>query len=696
MAGISDLPPLPKAVTQAEVEACHPIEMAPKDHVKAVLLSTAADLLDVLAQPGIFGALDEDPFRPSLENLFARLRDGYLAPSPLKPLREDRDKVIERIGPQAPTPPKLRPLADFEDLYYALISKIQDVFGTLRTRLINSFNRPESPVVEDAEVSKAHFYDWLIQQYDVLNDPALIAPLHQAVKSNRGNALTARMSKHPPSMAEYAALVKDLYESPPYEGFKGLRWDIIGSSPAMISGLLAEDYRIIFEVERAITGNHTKDHDQKKVGPPTKQGRDGKRNEDIDSDETSMILADLHLKRKSDDLPEANTEAKRWVVDQHQEHIRDQEYKTITSERQNGIQELNGEHIHSQERETLTAERRKAIQELNEEFGHGQKQKTLTTQELEAIKDKQEEWAWEQKRIYFEEQQQDCVEERLQQYTREQMAGFLEEQRRNPIEIAALKWKEQQKNKKDGKACRTPVTVAWLHTLVSPHPASNSTTTTITEESSPTSSQHHSFVSSGALELPATTFCSQHMDTGVDVQASDTPVPKYSYTKHKPAARDVALQYAMHPIRYTKQSLLRLSQRKKDYEKSSKRKQPTNYVQVPADMSHLNGHKKGGFQDSVDDDDVDFADLPIHPAPYHSMCSRGSSVPAVYYPQRDDRAGRHPARNNREALVYQEYTLQSPVKDHAYTSYGDQQLFRGGPVTGQACAPESYGTLSRR
>lgn len=326
----SDLPPLPAAITQAEVEA-QPLDgMQPSNAIKSIILNAAGHFLDVFSQPNIFGTLDNDPYTPSIETLFLRLRDGHLSPSPLKPLRDNSERVKERMGKQAPTPPKLRPLEDYEDLYYVLLAKIQDVHGILRTRLLNSFNSPESPIVPCAEDTKATFYRWLMHQWSVLNDVTLVAKLHQAVREHRQKVLQAeimdQIQKQGFSFNQYEAvfkgaqsIIKDAQSLPPYEGVKGLNWKMIGASSAMINAELAEMYYVTLRVLR-----YEKEKEesfkkkQKKIMEYVQECMDTASEENSVSDKMSIVSDDFYPQSNGRGPFVPNTDLERWLDEQHQ------------------------------------------------------------------------------------------------------------------------------------------------------------------------------------------------------------------------------------------------------------------------------------------------------------------------------------------------------------------------------------------
>ncbi|CAI6335769.1 unnamed protein product [Periconia digitata] len=663
MADMSDLPLLPRAITQEEVDTCQLADMVPDDQVKRILLSTAADLLDILSQPGIFGTLDKDPYMPSLETLFTRLRDGYLAPSPLKSVRINKKKVATRMGPQAPTPPILRPLADYEHLYYALLHKIQDAHGLLRVRLQNSFNSPRSPIIASARYSKGFFYDWLLQQYDALNNASLVAPLDQSIKLGRKKAMQkeiiARLAKGPLTAVDYDTFVKDLYVTSPYKGIKGLRWDIIGASPAMISGLLAEIYLTTFEVEKVMKGRDSEVTKGQEIKPPAQQGQESKtptqQGQELKvskkraADDTFATNSGRRQRRKSEEIRAAKTNAERWVEEQQQYYIEEQRQYYIEEQRQYYIEEQRQYYIKEQEQMLLEAER----------------QEELKTERL------QQQYAQEQERLIFEAQRKNAIEE----YARDQQLLFLEMQHQKEIEL------HRQLNGVAGAEAQDIVNL-------------NTTTTTASADAS-SMPPAESPMPASAAEMFSTHLHESNnndlssMDWRARLRALGIPISRHSYAEYKD---NVSANPKLQKLREAYERRPRRSKHKEEREPESKpsHNQSTDPSQAQSETVRQAPQLESKPRTPGKDTQL------IYPTLSQSVYNPASSKPAGH-PEKDDQVKPHVQRAERVVPVFQNYTYNMPtMEDNKYTSSGDEDLFHGGPVNGQSRVPESRGTKQRR
>ncbi|KAF2643199.1 hypothetical protein P280DRAFT_393842, partial [Massarina eburnea CBS 473.64] len=243
--------PLPPAMTEAEVERC-PFLMLEED-VKSLLFNITTMLLDHLQQPNsIFGDLDPNPSEPSLQTLYKRLKNNDPAPSLIKGHRKVEALVKERLRPQSFKMPLDRSLEDYEDLFYALVARIRDLHGTLTMHLTHFVPDPDRMLFPASNITMATFHDQLIELFALLNNVALVAALHNAVKRGRAKAThdwrLIQLEKHEITQTEFDMLMNRIYDPPPYGDIDGMEF-IAGNSSAMICARLQEKYRVFLQLE---------------------------------------------------------------------------------------------------------------------------------------------------------------------------------------------------------------------------------------------------------------------------------------------------------------------------------------------------------------------------------------------------------------------------------------------------------------
>jgi hypothetical protein len=154
-----------------------------------------------------------------------------------------------------------RPLEDFEDLYYAIISRILDIHQMLNARLGSGFNRLTDIVFPDGPTIAA-LHESLSQYWDVLNTAQYVKAIDEAVRRSRVKHLhqeiLLQVQHDDITQADADELLADLYDPNEYDGVQGLAW-IGGWAPSMIGAWLEEKYRIVLNVEREAEQIKTKD-----------------------------------------------------------------------------------------------------------------------------------------------------------------------------------------------------------------------------------------------------------------------------------------------------------------------------------------------------------------------------------------------------------------------------------------------------
>jgi hypothetical protein len=81
-----------------------------------------------------------------------------------------------------------RPLEDFEDLYYAVLARMQDIHHILNARLGSGFSTVTDLVHTDGP-SIADLYVSLAQHWNVLNHTAFVKAIDSAVRRSRVKCL---------------------------------------------------------------------------------------------------------------------------------------------------------------------------------------------------------------------------------------------------------------------------------------------------------------------------------------------------------------------------------------------------------------------------------------------------------------------------------------------------------------------------
>jgi hypothetical protein len=242
------LTPFTLAVTEAEVKATQVIYQP--DYIIGNLLKLTDYLVDLVNHTNFFGPAGHDPYSPSLVTLYSRLQAGYVALSPLPGIAKDAWRLRQTLGIRLHDPIAGRPLEDFEDLYYAVLARMQDMMQTLNARLTSGFNCAADLLFANGP-SITDLHGSLSEHWDMLNDPAMVRTFDDAVRQSRVNCLyeeiNAELEANVITQADADKLLTDLFESK--DTTAGIEW-IGGWSPAMIGAWLKEKYRVLLKVEK--------------------------------------------------------------------------------------------------------------------------------------------------------------------------------------------------------------------------------------------------------------------------------------------------------------------------------------------------------------------------------------------------------------------------------------------------------------
>lgn len=244
------LPPFSPAAVQAAVEAS--TESYPADYITNIILEISGYLVSLVGQSTLFGRPSNDPHSPSLRTLHFRLHSGQLSPSPIQSHANESARIEATLGQRAAKNVNERPLEDFEDLYYAVLARMQDIHQILNARLGSGFSTFADPVYPDGP-SIADLYISLAQYWDTLNHTAFVKAIDCAVRRSRVKYLhqeiIVQLHNDDITHTDAEELLNDLYDPNEYEGIQGLAW-VSGWAPSMVAAWLEEKYRIVLKIEK--------------------------------------------------------------------------------------------------------------------------------------------------------------------------------------------------------------------------------------------------------------------------------------------------------------------------------------------------------------------------------------------------------------------------------------------------------------
>lgn len=244
------LPPFSAAAAHAAVEAS--TEPCPTDFIINVLLEISGYLVSLDGQTKLFGRPVIDPYSPSLRTLYSRLHNGYLSPSPIQSHANHHLRIKATLGQRSTKDAEHRPLEDFEDLYYAVLARMQDIHQILNARLGSGFSTLADPIYPNGP-SIADTYAGIAEYWDALNQPEFVKPLDCAVRRSRvkyiHQEIIAKVHDREITNEDADELLGDLYDPNEYGNIQGLAW-INGWAPCMVAAWLEEKYRIVFQVEK--------------------------------------------------------------------------------------------------------------------------------------------------------------------------------------------------------------------------------------------------------------------------------------------------------------------------------------------------------------------------------------------------------------------------------------------------------------
>jgi hypothetical protein len=242
--------PFSAAASQTAVEASD--TSYPSGYVTSILLEISGFLVTLDRHTTLFGRLDHSPYIPSLRTLYVRLHDGQLNPSPLQSHANDTKRIKATIHQRTDKRAVQRPLQDYEDLYYAVLARMQDVHQMMDARLKSGFSALTDRVFADGP-SVADMFLSLAEYWGALNETEFVKALDKAVRRSRAEYLQqeilTQVRTEEITRANADALLSNLFHPKEYDRIHGLAW-ISGWAPGMVNAWLVEKYRIVLQAEK--------------------------------------------------------------------------------------------------------------------------------------------------------------------------------------------------------------------------------------------------------------------------------------------------------------------------------------------------------------------------------------------------------------------------------------------------------------
>jgi hypothetical protein len=244
------LPAFAVAVSQMAVQAT--TTAYPTDYIVEHILKLSNYLIDLAGTSNLFGKPDTDLYSPSLNTLFARLQKKQVGPSLLPHGFLIPERIHARIYQRAEEEATDRPLADYEDIYYALVARMQEMHQLLNLRIDSGFNFPSENISEGGP-SIAELHNSLSEYWDILNNPSCGKALDDAVREARLEALRYELvwqvESDNMSPEDAHEQLSQLYSSDVYNGILGLNF-VQDWAPAMIGAYLEQKYRRVLDLEK--------------------------------------------------------------------------------------------------------------------------------------------------------------------------------------------------------------------------------------------------------------------------------------------------------------------------------------------------------------------------------------------------------------------------------------------------------------
>jgi hypothetical protein len=312
------LPRFSPAATQATVDAS--TDTYPADYITNIILEISGYLINLVEHTELLGRAGTDPYSPSLRTLHSRLHNGQLNPSPIQSHANEHARIKVTLGQRTAKDAAHRPLEDFEDLYYAVLARMQDIHHILNARLGSGFSTVTDLVHTDGP-SIADLYVSLAQYWNVLNHTAFVKAIDSAVRRSRVKCLhqeiIAQVHNDEITQADAEELLSDLYDPSEYDGIQGLAW-VSGWAPSMIAAWLEEKYRIVLNIEKEDAEHKSRmDRKRAKMGKKVKQPQHELRSKKEGKkvfDEMQMAGGKNQMATQNDQYAQKQTKKGHWNI----------------------------------------------------------------------------------------------------------------------------------------------------------------------------------------------------------------------------------------------------------------------------------------------------------------------------------------------------------------------------------------------
>ncbi|KAL6712454.1 hypothetical protein ACN47E_000331 [Coniothyrium glycines] len=240
------LPSFSAAVTPAAAAAAP--STFPPSYITEHILALSTYLTSLAEHSNLFGAASHDPFSPSLRTLHERLESGFLPPSPLPTqFLSDAHVQASSVAGAVAAPLVERDLADFADVFCALLARLQEIRTLLNLRLHSGFNAVTDAVFDNGP-SIADLHESLSSYWTVLNDASCGRAMDDAVRRARAVALQTEIVRQVQSneiSAEDAeGQIAQIWSEEVYGSIQGLDWTVEWA-PVLVGAKLEEKYRAV-------------------------------------------------------------------------------------------------------------------------------------------------------------------------------------------------------------------------------------------------------------------------------------------------------------------------------------------------------------------------------------------------------------------------------------------------------------------
>jgi hypothetical protein len=223
----------------------------PAEYIIEHILKLSIYLIGLSNVSALFKKVSTDPYTPSLYTLLDRLQSKQLVPSRLPWGFQSAEHMKSRVHLRADKEAAFRPLADFEDIYYALLARIQEICQLIELRIQSGFN-DESTAVCKGGATLSELHACLREYWDIFNDPRCAKALDDAVREARAQAMreeTIRQVDNCEMTQEDARKqLAQLFSPDVYSGILGMHF-VRDWAPAVVAMYLEHKYRPMFDVE---------------------------------------------------------------------------------------------------------------------------------------------------------------------------------------------------------------------------------------------------------------------------------------------------------------------------------------------------------------------------------------------------------------------------------------------------------------